>query len=270
MLFAVCRDTNRRHFNNRWLPAPVPNEPETPQLALPPPTCAAADPAAAAADPATAAPKTCAPAPARAARTSSCFAGAGPGGTKTAAGGGGDAPPLALVGSHASGAVFPTFGEYVYVLWHRVCAYCGLVCRERAEGAPYVLGDGVDLLLDPHWSLPLDNPTLEKIPHRFVFYSWDPGKLGRYFHFNGNLLETVGPTEGIHAQAKQRTESSLNIRVNQEMRSGGGFIYSWRRALTHVGLSKAAIAKVLDQEIAKLEANWTRDLVNHMSAYKSG
>ena len=37
-----------------------------------------------------------------------------------------------------------------------------------------------------------------------------------------------------------------------------------------VGLSKAAIAKVLDQEIAKLEANWTRDLVNHMSAYKSG
>ena len=119
------------------------------------------------------------------------------------------------------------------------------------------------------WSLPLDNPTLEKIPHRFVFYSWDPGKLGRYFHFNGNLLETVGPTEGIHAQAKQRTESSLNIRVNQEMRSGGGFIYSWRRALTHVGLSKAAIAKVLDQEIAKLEANWTRDLVNHMSAYKS-
>ncbi len=30
MLFAVCRDTNRRHFNNRWLPAPVPNEPETP------------------------------------------------------------------------------------------------------------------------------------------------------------------------------------------------------------------------------------------------
>ena len=87
---------------------------------------------------------------------------------------------------------------------------------------------------------------------------------------DGNLLETVGPTEGIHAQAKQRTESSLNIRVNQEMRSGGGFIYSWRRALTHVGLSKAAIAKVLDQEIAKLEANWTRDLVNHMSAYKSG
>ena len=190
MLFAVCRDTNRRHFNNRWLPAPVPNEPETPQLALPPPTCAAADPAAAAADPATAAPKTCAPAPARAARTSSCFAGAGPGGNKTAAGGGGDAPPLALVGSHAIGAVFPKFGEYVYVLWHRVCAYCGLVCRERAEGAPYVLGDGVDLLLDPHWSLPLDNPTLEKIPHRFVFYSWDPGKLGRYFHFNGNLLET--------------------------------------------------------------------------------
>ena len=43
-----------------------------------------------------------------------------------------------------------------------------------------------------------------------------------------------------------------------------------QRALTHVGLSKAAIAKVLDQEIAKLEANWTRDLVNHMSAYKSG
>ena len=55
------------------------------------------------------------------------------------------------------------------------------------------------------------------------------------------------------------------------MRSGGGFIYSWRRALTHVGLSKAAIAKVLDQEIAERgEANWTRDLVNHMSAYKSG
>ena len=210
-------------------------------------------------------PKTCAPAPARAARTSACFAGAGAGGNKTAAGGGGEAPPLALVGSHAIGAVFPKFGEYVYVLWHRVCAYCGLVCRERAEGAPYVLGDGVDLLLDPHWSLPLDNPTLEKIPHRFVFYSWDPGSSGAS-NFNGNLLETVGPTEGIHAQAKQRTESSLNI---QEMRSGRLHLLVAARAHARRA-SKAAIAKVLDQEIAKLEANWTRDLVNHMSAYKSG
>ena len=270
MLFAVCRDTNRRHFNNRWLPAPVPNEPETPQLALPPPTCAAADRRRRRRRPrhrraqdvrARARPRRPNLVVLRGRRPRRQQDGGGRRRRRAASGAGG-------LPCHRRR--LPKFGEYVYVLWHRVCAYCGLVCRERAEGAPYVLGDGVDLLLDPHWSLPLDNPTLEKIPHRFVFYSWDPGKLGRYFHFNGNLLETVGPTEGIHAQAKQRTESSLNIRVNQEMRSGGGFIYSWRRALTHVGLSKAAIAKVLDQEIAKLEANWTRDLVNHMSAYKSG
>ena len=45
------------------------------------------------------------------------------------------------------------------------------------------------MLVDAHWSLPLDR--LEQVSHRLVFYSWDPGKLGRYFHYSGNLLESV-------------------------------------------------------------------------------
>ena len=32
----------------------------------------------------------------------------------------------------------------------------------------------------------------------------------------------------------------------------------------------AQLRREIEAEIAKLEANWTRDLVNHMSAYKSG
>ena len=54
------------------------------------------------------------------------------------------------------------------------------------------------------------------------------------------------------------------------MRSSGGFIYSWRKALLHLGFSKPAINKLVEAEISRFEANWTRDLTAHMQAYKSG
>ena len=54
------------------------------------------------------------------------------------------------------------------------------------------------------------------------------------------------------------------------MRSSGGFIYSWRKALLHLGFSKPAINKLVEAEINRFEANWTRDFLAHMAAYKSG
>ena len=45
-------------------------------------------------------------------------------------------------------------------------------------GGAYALRD-VDLLLDAHWSLPLSS-LQGAVPHRLVFYYWDPGKMGRY------------------------------------------------------------------------------------------
>ena len=77
-------------------------------------------------------------------------------------------------------------------------------------------------------------------------------------------------SEMVVAQANLRPASALSIRMNQEMRSSGGFIYSWRKALLHLGFSKPAINKLVEAEISRFEANWTRDLTAHMQAYKSG
>ena len=74
----------------------------------------------------------------------------------------------------------------------------------------------------------------------------------------------------IVAQANLRPATALSIRMNQEMRSSGGFIYSWRKALLHLGFSKPAINKLVEAEINRFEANWTRDFLAHMAAYKSG
>ena len=155
----------------------------------------------------------------------------------------------------------------MHAVWLAVCKQCGLMCAVRGVGKPYALRD-LDLLLDAHWALPLHR--LHDLPHRLVFYYWDPGKMGRYFHFNGNLLVSVGATASLVAQAQREPETALGVRVNQELRSSGGFIYSWRRALTHLGFSKPATAKLLNGVVAKFEANFTRDLVAHMMAYRSG
>ena len=74
----------------------------------------------------------------------------------------------------------------------------------------------------------------------------------------------------IVAQANLRPATALSIRMNQEMRSSGGFIYSWRKVLLHLGFSKPAINKLVESEITRFEANWTRDFLAHMAAYKSG
>ena len=67
--------------------------------------------------------------------------------------------------------------------------------------------------------------------YRLVFYYWDSGKLGRLFHFNGNLLESESATQEFVAQAMRRPNTALPVRVNQEMRSSGGFLFNWRKAL---------------------------------------
>ena len=54
------------------------------------------------------------------------------------------------------------------------------------------------------------------------------------------------------------------------MRSSGGFAFSFRKALSHLGLSKPAITRVLTTVVPRFEANWTRELVNHMFQYKAG
>ena len=123
----------------------------------------------------------------------------------------------------------------LFEIWQRVCSYCGITCASRREGAPYAL-DAAEMVMDAHWSLPLEQ--LEPLSHRLVFYSWDPGKLGRYFHYAGNLLESVSNSEIFVAQALRRPDTALNIRMNQEMRSSGGFLYSWRKAFTHLGFAK--------------------------------
>ena len=103
-----------------------------------------------------------------------------------------------------------------------------------------------------------------------MFYHWDPGKMGRYFHYNGNLLRTVGASEQFIAQALRRPKTALGVRVNQEMRSSGGFVFNWRKALTHLGFPKPAIAKIVQGVVSKLEANFTRELLATMANFKSG
>ena len=91
-----------------------------------------------------------------------------------------------------------------------------------------------------------------------------------FYHYNGNLLKTIGATENLVAQALRRPATCVNVRVNQEMRNGGGFTYSWRKTLTHLGFSKQAINAVMLAEISKYEGNWTRDLAAHMMSFKAG
>ena len=56
------------------------------------------------------------------------------------------------------------------------------------------------VLIDPAWVLPLS--AIAGVSHRFLFYHWDTGKLGRYFHFKGDLLATVGATERMVGQVR--------------------------------------------------------------------
>ena len=72
------------------------------------------------------------------------------------------------------------------------------------------------------------------------------------------------------AQALRRPKTALGVRVNQEMRSSGGFVFNWRKALTHLGFPKPAIAKIVQGVVSKLEANFTRELLAHMALMKSG
>ena len=60
------------------------------------------------------------------------------------------------------------------------------------------------------------------------------------------------------------------MRVNQEMRSSGGFVFNWRKALTHLGFPKPAVAKIINTIVSKVEANWTKELLAHMAAFKAG
>jgi len=156
-------------------------------------------------------------------------------------------------------------------VWRGICERCGIVCIQRLEGAAYTLaapGPPVDLLIDTHWSLPLSE--IDTLPHRLVFYAWDPGKLGRNFHYAGNMLETVGPSERIVAQALRRPATSLFVQINKEMRSSGGFVFSWRKVLSHLGMTKLAIQKLVESHISHFAANWTSDLAEHMAALKAG
>lgn len=94
--------------------------------------------------------------------------------------------------------------------------------------------------------------------------------MGVFFHFDGNLLETIGVAERVAAQVLNRPDTSLNVRINQEMRNSGGFVYTWRKVLRHIGFSATAISKIMHDEVTRYEANWTRDLGVHMMAYKAG
>lgn len=242
VLLTVCRATTSRDYLPRWTPPRIAGEPDEHVIDLRPPNGAV---------------------PARA--KSACF-GASP--TNAS----GPPHPLLLVAAFSQQTVFPKFNQYISSIWGGICQECGLVCAQRREGAPYTLGSfggqPVDVLLDMHWALPLRR--LDDLPHRLVFYSWDPGKLGRYFHFAGNMLQMAGPAERVVAQTVQRPETSVYVQINKEMRSSGGFVFSWRRALAHLGMPKPAIQKLVDAHISRFAANWTTDLAAHMAAYKSG
>ena len=234
MLSTVCQDTTEHHYLKGWMPPAIPLEPPEPVVQLPSMST-----------------------PRR--KVSSCFAG---GNWSTTA-----ASPLLLVGAHDMAQVFPRFDEIVQQIWEGISRQCDLRLVVRQPGDPYRLDDA-DVLLDRHWALPLS--TLDGLPHRIVFYHWDPGKMGRYFHFNENMLEIVGATENFVAQGTRRPWASLSVLVNQEMRSSGGFLYNWRKALLHLGFSKPAINKVVQNVVSRLEVNFTQALLAHMLASHSG
>ena len=74
----------------------------------------------------------------------------------------------------------------------------------------------------------------------------------------------------VVAQANLRPATALSIRMNQEMRSSGGFTFNWRKALTHLGMPKPAIAKLVQGVVSKLEANFTKALLAHMTLHRAG
>mmetsp|Transcript_27588 Transcript_27588/g.72926 ORF Transcript_27588/g.72926 Transcript_27588/m.72926 type:complete len:775 (-) Transcript_27588:35-2359(-) len=246
VLTTVCEDTTASHYLSQWDAPQVGGEPKTPSVSLPP-SC-----------PAGSASKNgrCALTPPG---SNSCLQ---PSGNST-----GEPPPLMIVASHSLHQMFPSFTWYMTQIWQDVCRYCHFKCSRRAVGARYVLRDA-HLLMDEHMALPLS--ALDNLPYRLVLYSWDPGKMGRFFHYDSALLETIGATERIVAQTLQRPGTSLTVRINQEMRSGGGFLYCWRKVLGHLGLTKPAISKLIQNEIGKYEGNWTKDLIAHMMMYKAG
>ena len=184
-------------------------------------------------------------------------------------------PPLLLIGSYSMNEMFPKFDPLMHRIWSQICDHCALRCHVRKVGEPYSLRAS-DVLIDPHWALPLDamynkKPTSTAAAFRMVFYHWDPGKMGKYFHFNGNLLETVGAAESFAAQAMRTPRGmAMVVRVNQEMRSSGGFVFNWRKVLTHLGFAKPQTTRIMNTIVSPMEANWTRELLAHMLAYKAG
>jgi len=234
MLSTVCQDTAQHHYLSRWTPPPIPAEPPVPIVRLP--------------SAHTARPK-----------VSSCFAA----GNVSASG----MAPLLLVGAHAMSIEFPAFDETVRLIWEGICRQCGMRLVVRQPGQPYRL-DEADVLLDLYWSMPLS--TLDSTSHRLVFYHWDPGKMGRYFHYHENMLEVVGASENFVAQAGRRPWASLSVLVNQEMRSSGGFLFNWRKVLQHFGFSKPSINKIIQNVVSRLEQNFTQGLLAQMIASHSG
>jgi len=232
MLATICQDTTQQHYLSRWTPPPIPEEPPEPVLQLPAPD-----------------------GPRR--KVSTCLTGGNWSASR----------PLLLVGSHSMIDMYPKFDSLLLQMWEAICRQCDLRLEVRRPGQPYRLS-GADVLLDPHWSMPLS--ALDGVPYRLLFYYWDSGKLGRYLHHNADMLETVGATENFVAQAMWRPWTSLSVRVNQEMRSSGGFMFNWRKALTHFGFNKPAINKIVQTIVGKAEGNFTRELLAHMLAFKSG
>ena len=252
MLATVCGDTTESHYLWRWDPPPIPDE--NVSVVPHPSGCASRGTGSSATK--------------NSRMTSGCGFAQGSTSCLLPNNHSSNEPmPIMLIVSHALDQMFPHFGGYMAQIWGDICRHCHLKCSKRAEGGAYTLPES-QLLIDNHISLPL--AKFDEAPHRLVLYSWDPGKMGRFFHYNGNLLETIGVTERIVAQVNNRPVTSMNVRVNQEMRNGGGFLYSWRKALGHLGFSKPAIAKIIQAEISKYERNWTRDLVAHMTAFKAG
>ena len=245
VLATICEDTTASHYLSRWEPPQIAGEPTKASVVLPPPCT----PSAIKNGHCTLTPTT----------SNSCLSG---GNHST-----NEPTPIMLVASHSMQQMFPQFNSYMAHIWQDICRHCRFKCSRRAEGAAHVLRD-VHVLIDDHMSLPLSE--LDGLPYRLVLYSWDPGKMGRYFHYDGALLETIGVTERVVAQTLRRPGTSINVRVNQEMRSGGGFLYSWRKVLSHLGLSKPSIGKLIQSEIGKYEGNWTRDLIAHMMSFKAG
>ena len=129
--------------------------------------------------------------------------------------------------------MFPKFDVLMQHIWTLICKHCSLRCHVRVAWARRTPSRTPDVLIDAHWALPLDQ--IDALAYRLVFYHWDPGKMGKYFHFNGNLLATVGAAETFAAQAMRRPRTAMSVRVNQEMRSSGGFVFNWRKSLMHLG-----------------------------------